>query len=104
MPVHQVFSVHVRNRPLAARHQPRRGRWPNPFAAASNPTQVERGQRRYDAMNQGNDTKDFIDELRKSAFSVLLLDYDGTLAPFSLDRDVAVPYPGVRAVLQNIAD
>ena len=55
-------------------------------------------------MNQENDTKDFIDELRKSAFSVLLLDYDGTLAPFSLDRDVAVPYPGVRAVLQNIAD
>jgi trehalose 6-phosphate phosphatase len=57
-----------------------------------------------DTMNHGKGTKDFVDELRKSAFSVLLLDYDGTLAPFSLDRDIAVPYPGVRALLQSIAD
>lgn len=27
---------------------------------------------------------------------VLLLDYDGTLAPFQVDRDQAFPYPGVR--------
>jgi trehalose 6-phosphate phosphatase len=59
---------------------------------------------RGNTMNHGNDAKGFIAELRKSAFSVLLLDYDGTLAPFSLDRDIAVPYPGVRALLQNIAD
>lgn len=37
---------------------------------------------------------------RKS--NVLLLDYDGTLAPFTSDRDNAVPYPGVRNLLEDI--
>lgn len=30
---------------------------------------------------------------------VLLLDYDGTLAPFAVERDRAVPYPGVTDLL-----
>jgi len=34
--------------------------------------------------------------------SVLLLDYDGTLAPFQLDRYQAVPYHGVTTLLQAI--
>lgn len=34
----------------------------------------------------------------------LMLDYDGTLAPFSVDRAQAVPYPGVRECLVPIAD
>lgn len=34
--------------------------------------------------------------------SLLLLDYDGTLAPFRKERDRALPYPGVAAVLQEI--
>ena len=33
---------------------------------------------------------------------VLLLDYDGTLAPFTPNRDEALPYPGVAAILQRI--
>ncbi len=33
---------------------------------------------------------------------VLMLDYDGTLAPFTVQRDQAVPYPGVRALLEDI--
>ncbi len=33
---------------------------------------------------------------------VLLLDYDGTLAPFRADRDRAVPWPGVRERLAEI--
>jgi len=33
---------------------------------------------------------------------VLLLDYDGTLAPFRQERDKAFPYPGVREVLEKI--
>ena len=33
---------------------------------------------------------------------VLLLDYDGTLAPFRVERDQAVPYPGIRELLNCI--
>jgi trehalose 6-phosphate phosphatase len=32
----------------------------------------------------------------------LLLDYDGTLAPFTLERDRAYPYPGVRKALDSL--
>ena len=32
----------------------------------------------------------------------LLLDYDGTLAPFRVEREAAVPYPEVRAALNAI--
>ena len=34
--------------------------------------------------------------------AVLLLDYDGTLAPFNARRDQAFPYPGVTKLLQEI--
>lgn len=34
--------------------------------------------------------------------SLLLLDYDGTLAPFRKERDQAFPYPGVASVLQKV--
>jgi trehalose 6-phosphate phosphatase len=34
--------------------------------------------------------------------AVLLLDYDGTLAPFHAVRDQAYPYPGVTDILQEI--
>ncbi len=34
--------------------------------------------------------------------SALLLDYDGTLAPFHIQRDQAFPYPGVSTLLQEI--
>lgn len=34
--------------------------------------------------------------------AVLLLDYDGTLAPFRVARDQAFPYPGVRELLTAI--
>jgi trehalose 6-phosphate phosphatase len=34
--------------------------------------------------------------------SALLLDYDGTLAPFRIQRDQAYPYPGVTLLLQEI--
>ena len=33
--------------------------------------------------------------LRAAPRSVLMLDYDGTLAPFHVDRFEATPYPGV---------
>ena len=37
----------------------------------------------------------FLDQLRSVPARVLLLDYDGTLAPFTVDRSLALPYPGV---------
>jgi trehalose-phosphatase len=38
----------------------------------------------------------------KAPQSLLLLDYDGTLAPFQEQRDQALPYPGVVPLLQEI--
>lgn len=47
---------------------------------------------------------EFLESVSRAQRSVLLLDYDGTLAPFSVDRQQAVPYPGLRDVLQQIID
>jgi len=41
-------------------------------------------------------------ELASAKKAILLLDYDGTLAPFSVARDNAVPYSGVRKLLSEI--
>src|SRR5271155_630625 len=44
--------------------------------------------------------------LRSASRSLLMLDYDGTLAPFKEDRSQAFPYPGVEdrlAVLSGLA-
>jgi trehalose-phosphatase len=48
------------------------------------------------------DLETFFALLESAARRVLLLDYDGTLAPFRVERDQAVPYPGVQEVLQRI--
>lgn len=44
----------------------------------------------------------FLDELSRSAQSVLALDYDGTLAPFRIDRFQAFPYPGIREKIRAL--
>ena len=44
----------------------------------------------------------FFLSLAQSSESALLLDYDGTLAPFQTQRDQAFPYPGVALLLQEI--
>jgi len=44
----------------------------------------------------------FLQTLARASQAVLLLDYDGTLAPFHADRDRAYPYPGVALLLQEI--
>ena len=46
--------------------------------------------------------RDFWTVLEQSTQAVLLLDYDGTLAPFHVDRDKAFPYKGVRELLIQI--
>jgi trehalose 6-phosphate phosphatase len=47
---------------------------------------------------------DFLDRLGSAQASALLLDYDGTLAPFQMERDRAYPYPGVVPILAQILD
>jgi trehalose-phosphatase len=44
----------------------------------------------------------FFDSLKESRSRALLLDYDGTLAPFRSERDKALPYPGVVEALKGI--
>jgi len=44
----------------------------------------------------------FLKTVARASRSLLMLDYDGTLAPFHRVRDLALPYPGVAAVLQEL--
>ena len=44
----------------------------------------------------------FFQHLETAPASALLLDYDGTLAPFHVNRLQAFPYPGVVALLEKI--
>ena len=44
----------------------------------------------------------FLDRLRSASARVLLLDYDGTLAPFCADRNLAFPYSEVPDLLTRI--
>ena len=48
------------------------------------------------------DVTAFFARLRTCERAVLMLDYDGTLAPFRIERDQAIPYPGVREILTSI--
>lgn len=53
-------------------------------------------------LTSGLDLDLFFEDLTNTKQRVLILDYDGTLAPFRIERDQAVPYPGVREVLNSI--
>ena len=44
----------------------------------------------------------FLDAVAHASRALLMLDYDGTLAPFRKERDQAFPYSGVALVLQQI--
>jgi trehalose-phosphatase len=48
------------------------------------------------------EVEQFMNAVAQSPVSALLLDYDGTLAPFCLNRQQARPYPGMTALLQEI--
>ena len=45
----------------------------------------------------------FFDSLRRAAEPLLICDYDGTLAPFHIDKMQACPYPGIVERLHRIA-
>lgn len=44
----------------------------------------------------------FFEELPRADARLLMLDYDGTLAPFTTDRGRAVPYPGIPDLISRI--
>lgn len=44
------------------------------------------------------------ERILNSARKILILDYDGTLAPFNPDPSRAVPYPGMTGLLRKIRD
>ena len=46
--------------------------------------------------------ENFLGSLAGAPARVLLLDYDGTLAPFQVERDRATPYEGVREAVKSI--
>jgi len=50
------------------------------------------------------DIQEFFRLLSRARNRILFLDYDGTLAPFTPRRDEAVPYPGVKNILQELVD
>ncbi len=45
---------------------------------------------------------DFLERVRVASQRILLLDYDGTLAPFTPDRARAVPYPQIPELIEKI--
>ena len=53
-------------------------------------------------LNLSLDLDWFFRRLKNAEYAVLLLDYDGTLAPFVRERDRAVPYPGVGERLHRL--
>ena len=52
----------------------------------------------------GSPIDDFVGTLETASNSALLLDYDGTLAPFVEERNAAIPYPQVMPVLRDLVD
>jgi len=56
------------------------------------------------ALISGFEPGEFWERLARCGERILLLDYDGTLAPFRVERDKAVPYAGIREILNEIME
>ncbi len=52
--------------------------------------------------NSERQLTEFFSRLEKHGSGALVLDYDGTLAPFNKDRNAAVPYTGVQELIGDI--
>jgi trehalose 6-phosphate phosphatase len=52
-------------------------------------------------LTAGTDIEAFLGELGCSRGRLLMLDYDGTLSPYQIERNEAVPYPGIREILAD---
>ncbi len=57
---------------------------------------------RMKILRPGIDITRFFREVKEARNRVLFLDYDGTLSPFRVERQLAVPYPGIRELLRAI--
>jgi len=55
-----------------------------------------------DILNNKTDLEFFFSSLSKINDRILMLDYDGTLSPFTSDRNKAYPYTGIEEILNNI--
>lgn len=55
-------------------------------------------------MQQQDNIELFLSSVARAPKSILFVDYDGTLAPFSVHRERAFPYPGCTELLQQIVD
>lgn len=53
-------------------------------------------------LRDGIDLESFLEQAARAPERILILDYDGTLSPHRLERDRAVPYPGIRSVLGDL--
>lgn len=53
-------------------------------------------------LRAGVDVEQFLERAARAPERVLMLDYDGTLSPHRLQRHEAVPYPGIRTILDEI--
>ncbi len=53
-------------------------------------------------LNHTFDPDIFFQQIRNAPRSLLCLDYDGTLAPFTEERDRAFPYPGIRELITSL--
>ncbi|MDH4156489.1 MAG: trehalose-phosphatase, partial [candidate division Zixibacteria bacterium] len=53
-------------------------------------------------INKDLDLSRFYQSVETASHRILMLDYDGTLAPFTVERDKAYPYPGVREILSEL--
>ena len=74
-------------------------RLPHLFEKLDNLTNTA-GRKPANACNSGLDL--FLQQLAKASQRVLLLDYDGTIAPFSAQRNRAFPYPAIPELLECI--
>ena len=50
------------------------------------------------------DWVEFLEGISRAPGRVLMLDYDGTLAPFQVRPERATPYPGVREALEDLVE
>jgi trehalose-phosphatase len=55
-------------------------------------------------LNQTIDLNHFFNKLQSEPSNLLFLDYDGTLAPFKINPQEAVPYRGIRKILSQLIE
>ncbi len=53
-------------------------------------------------LREGLSLDGFLREATEAPERILMLDYDGTLSPHRVERNEAVPYPGVRELLEEL--